>query len=80
MKLSRIERLTWVGCPWLFGAVYIVVGLILPAGGEPVVKTLMIGLGLLFMCLYCIASLLAKLVEKDTAKEEPTSPESSKGD
>ena len=65
MKLSRFEKIVYVGCPWLFGVVFILVGL-LAEFAHPFTKMLCTGFGLLFISLYCICALLAKIAEKDT--------------
>lgn len=69
MKLTKIQKFSWIGCPWLFGTVLLVAGLVIPAGDHPVVKTLNIGLALVLFGLYGTNSLLARLVEKDAANE-----------
>jgi len=63
MKISKFEKSVCVWVPWFFGAVFIVVALFGYKGGDPVVKMLITGFGLLYMSLYCIAYLVSKLVE-----------------
>ena len=77
MKISKFEKSVCVWGPWFFGAVFIVTALFGYSGGNPVVKVLISGFGLLYMCLYCIAVLVSKLVE---AAQETTEKTTSKND
>lgn len=62
--MTKFEKIVYVGCPWLFGMVMIINGVYL---GFAVPKSLAglasVGLGLTCVSLYCVCSLLAKLVE-----------------
>jgi hypothetical protein len=68
MKALLFEKIVCVWCPWFFGAVFIVTGL--RYHGDPVVKVLITGFGLLFMCAFCIAYLLAKLIKTPSEKKD----------
>ena len=63
MKLSKLEKLTYVGCPWLFGVVFVIVGA-LSGSSSALNRLLCSASGLLFISLFCICSLLLKLIEK----------------
>lgn len=64
--MSKLEKLVYVGCPWFFGAVLIVCGLIIRNNHNPE-KTLYalmaICTGLICMSIYCACSILVKIVE-----------------
>jgi hypothetical protein len=70
MKISKFEKSVCIWCPWFFGAVFIVVALFGYKGGDPLVKVLITGFGLLYMSLYCIAFLISKLVESASERKE----------
>ena len=63
MKLTKIQKFSWIACPGLFGVVLLVTGIALRAD-EPHLKTLNLGLAFLLLTLYGTNSLLARLVEK----------------
>lgn len=63
--MKKFERMVFVACPGIFGAVLIVVGLMVVF--KPQAKML----GLLAMCagficssIFCVCSLLAEIIEK----------------
>ena len=55
--MSKFEKLVYVGCPWFFGMVLVVVALLNTSEMETV------GSGMICMSLFCVCSLLVKLVE-----------------
>ncbi len=70
MKLSKFEKKVCVWCPWIFGAVFIVVGLLLPFEKAPMIKMGIICFSLLYMSIFCIAVLLARIVELLEKKDD----------
>jgi hypothetical protein len=68
VKLSRLERISWVWCSWVFGVVFVAVAVLLPSEKGIIGKMVAAAFALLFMCFYGTNSLLARLVEKDAAR------------
>lgn len=64
MKLSKLEKITYVGCPWLFGVIYVIVAL-LTKSKDTLATVIIGGTGLILISLFCVCSLLAKIVDKD---------------
>ena len=63
--MSKFEKLVYVGCPWLFGVVMVVTGIMGMRTLSSIWYSLMlICTGFICMSMYCICSLLAKLVDK----------------
>ncbi len=67
MRALLFEKIVLVLCPWIFGVVFIVTAL--RYHGDPVIKILYLGFGLLFLCMYCIAYLVAKLIKAPSEKK-----------
>jgi hypothetical protein len=64
-KLTKFEKFVVLGSPWLFGVVLIASGLYSNyKGGNSLTNLLIILTGLICICFYCIAFLLAKIIEK----------------
>lgn len=62
--MSKLEKLVYVGCPWVFGAVLIVCGLIILINPQTKLHGLMaICTGFVCMSIYCVCSILVKIVE-----------------
>ena len=65
MKLTKLEKLVYVGCSWFFGMVMIVSGMIaIRANPVSIRGTVLICSGLICMSLYCICALLAKSIDE----------------
>ena len=65
MKLSKLDKLVYVGCPWLFGVVLVVSGIFVSKTGQDNIYSLiLICAGLISMSLYCVCALLLKIIEK----------------
>lgn len=63
--MTKIEKLVYVGCPWLFGMILVLCGIYLSfATIRKFIAFLAIGFGLICMSLYCVCALLAKMTEK----------------
>lgn len=63
--MKKFEKLVYVGCPWFFGMVLIVCGLIIQGGTQTkLYGLLLICTGLICTSIYCVCSLLAKIVER----------------
>lgn len=63
MSLTKFEKLIYVGCPWLFGIVTIISGIIVTrANPERLHGMLLICSGLICMSLFCICALLTKII------------------
>ena len=63
--MKRLEKLIYIGCPWIFGIVLIIAGLfVLVNAPEQLHGLLLICTGLLCMSLYCVCSILSRIVEK----------------
>jgi hypothetical protein len=66
MKLSKMEKLSYVGSPWFFGMVLTICGIIIsfmrPVSFQGIA---LICAGLVCISIYCICALLARIVEKD---------------
>ena len=58
--MSKFEKLVYVGCPWFFGMVLVVVALL--NASEMETDVLLVG-GFICMSLFCVCSLLLKIVE-----------------
>lgn len=64
-KLTKFEKIVLVGSPWFFGVVSIASGLYTAYNnGAKLISLLLIVTGFICISLYCIASLLAKILEK----------------
>jgi len=61
--MSKFEKLVYVGCPWFFGMVLVVVALLNASEMEDINVLLAICSGLICMSLFCVCSLLVKIVE-----------------
>lgn len=62
--MKNFERLVLVGIPWFFGIILLIAGILLSILSEqPSISTLLICTGLICMSLYCVCSLLAKIVQ-----------------
>ena len=64
--MSRFERFIVTACPWLFGSICIVAGLLVAATGKPEARTLwviMICSGFILMTLYGITTVLLQLLK-----------------
>ena len=63
MRLTRLERISYVGGPWFLGIALIVCGIIV-ANADPAKLhgILLICTGLLCMCLYSVCALLARII------------------
>ena len=69
MLLSRFEKLVYLGCPWLFGMVLIVCGLVVTGKGSGGIQGLMlICSGLIAMSIFCLCALVAKAVPGNRAE------------
>lgn len=63
MKLSRFEKIVYMGCPWLFGVVAIAGGGILTVTRPHELQgVILASSGLICMSLVCVCALLARLV------------------
>lgn len=60
--MKKFEKLIYVGCPWFFGTVLILCGLIVTSNAK-LEGLLLICTGLICVSLYCVCSILAKIVE-----------------
>lgn len=68
MGLTKLEKLVYVGCPWFFGIILVICGIVVSSmGKDTLIGMLLICSGLICMSLYCVSSLLAKVIE---AKKE----------
>ena len=66
MKLSKFDKLVYVGCPWLFGVVLVVGGIFMSnIRQEKAASLILICAGLICISLYCICALLLKVAEKE---------------
>ncbi|MCF7878838.1 MAG: hypothetical protein K9L95_05165 [Candidatus Omnitrophica bacterium] len=64
-KLSKFEKMVFLGSPWFFGVALIASGLYSSyKTGNSLINFIIILSGLICICFYCIAALLAKLIEK----------------
>ena len=62
--MTKFEKLTLVGAPWFFGIVMTVCGAIVQiAAPDRLHGMLLICSGLICMSIYCVCSLLAKIIE-----------------
>ena len=61
--MSKFEKLVYVGCPWFFGMVLVVVALLNASEMETTNVLLQICSGLICMSLFCVCSLLVKIIE-----------------
>ena len=61
--MSKFEKLVLVGCPWFFGMVLVVVALLNASEMETTNVLLVVCFGLICMSLFCVCSLLVKIVE-----------------
>ena len=61
--LTKLEKITYLGCPWFFGVVLVVCGIFVTgANATGLQGILLICTGLLCMSLYCVCALLAKII------------------
>ncbi|MCF7916463.1 MAG: hypothetical protein K9L61_01640 [Candidatus Omnitrophica bacterium] len=64
-KLTKFEKIVIVGSPWFFGVILIASGLYSSYKSGSSLANLLITLtGLICICFYCIAFLLARMIEK----------------
>lgn len=64
MGLTKLEKLVYIGCPWFFGIVLIICGIFVASyRADTLIGMLLICSGLICMSLYCVAALLAKVIE-----------------
>jgi len=61
--MSKFEKLVYAGCPFFFGMVLVVVALLNASEMEDINVLLVICSGLICMSLFCVCSLLVKIVE-----------------
>ena len=61
--MSKFEKLVYVGCPWFFGMVLVVVALLNASEMETANVLLVVCSGLICMSLFCVCSLLVKIIE-----------------
>lgn len=62
--MKKFEKLVYVGCPWVFGMILIVCGLIVQRGPQAKLHgLLLICAALICISIYCVCSLLLKIVE-----------------
>jgi len=62
--MTKLEKVIYVGCPWFFGVVLIICGLLVKFVSQATLEGLMlICTGVICMSLCCLSSLLAKIVE-----------------
>ena len=65
MKLTKIEKLVYVGCSWFFGMVMIISGMITSrANPLSLHGVILICSGLICMSLYCVCALIAKSTDE----------------
>jgi len=65
MNLTRFEKLVLLGCPWLFGTILIISGILTAGSGiGKLCSVLLICSGFICMSLYCVCALIIKLIEK----------------
>lgn len=63
--MSRLEKIIYVGCPFIFGIVMIIGGIYLRfKSSYNFAGVFAVGFGLICISLYCICALLVKLIEK----------------
>ena len=63
MSLNKVERITYVGCPWFFSMVLLVCGIIVSYFASASLQgTILLCAGLICMSLYCVCALLSKLL------------------
>ena len=64
MSLTKFDKTVLVGCPWLFGLILTLSGTIISFYRPQLLRgIILIGSGLICMSLYCICSLLVKIIE-----------------
>ena len=65
MGLTKLERLIFLGCPWLFGMVMVISGIALRRSStDKLLSILLVCSGLVCMSLYCVCALIVKIIEK----------------
>ncbi|MBD3264737.1 MAG: hypothetical protein GF375_06515 [Candidatus Omnitrophica bacterium] len=65
MKLSLLEKVTFILVPWFFGIFLSLCAVILSfTRGDPMATIIFICSGFIVISLYCVCSLLAKIIEK----------------
>jgi hypothetical protein len=63
--MKKLEKLIYIGCPWFFGIVLIVSGLVVEFNvPEQIHGLLLICTGLICMSLYCVCSILSRIADK----------------
>ena len=63
--MKRLEKLIYIGCPFFFGIVLIVSGLVVQSNlPEQLHGLLLICTGLVCMSLYCVSSILSRIADK----------------
>lgn len=68
MKLTKLEKLSYVGAPWFFGIVMTVVGnIVANANPKGLHGIVLISAGLICMSLFCVCALLVKIIPSDKA-------------
>ncbi|MDP8262349.1 MAG: hypothetical protein P9M13_03495 [Candidatus Ancaeobacter aquaticus] len=66
MQLSRYEKFVYTGCPWFFGFILTVSGIVVQQMRDDVLPGLiMTSAGLLCFCFYCLISMLIKVHSND---------------
>lgn len=66
MRLSKMDKLVYVGAPWFFGVILTVLGIyVSKIAPEKLHGIIMICTGLVCVSLYCVCALLSKIAEKD---------------
>ena len=66
MKLSKMERFSYVGSPWFFGMVLTVCGIIISFMRPTAFQGIMlVCAGLVCVSIYCVCALLARILEKE---------------
>lgn len=65
MKLPKIEKMLLLSCPWFFGMVLIVSGIVTAlTKTEQFLTLLLVCSGLTCISIYCVCVLLMKIIEK----------------
>ena len=77
MSLSRFEKLVYLGCPWLFGTVLMVCGLVVASKRTGAIEgLLLICCSLVILSIWCLCSLIAKalpLIRREIHEPQITS-------
>ena len=65
MNMTKLEKLVYIGCPWLFAMVMITSGIYLGfTSNYKFAGFFAAGFGFICMSLYCVCALLGKIIEK----------------